>query len=95
MTWISLPRGWLTTMTDWTVRKLIARLGQQAGFAFPVYPHQLRHACGYALAEAGHDTRRDQLWLGHKNITRTVRYTQLSSDASGASGATEINQISA
>jgi site-specific recombinase XerD len=25
----------------------------------------LRHACGYALANAGHDTRRIQNWLGH------------------------------
>jgi hypothetical protein len=31
----------------------------------------LRHACGYALANAGHD-------LGHKNIQHTVRYTELS-----------------
>ena len=25
--------------------------------AFPVHVHMLRHACGYALANAGHDTR--------------------------------------
>jgi site-specific recombinase XerD len=24
----------------------------------------LRHGCGYALANAGHDTRRIQDWLG-------------------------------
>jgi hypothetical protein len=24
---------------------------------FPVHPHMLRHGCGYALANAGHDTR--------------------------------------
>src|SRR5262245_35549160 len=24
---------------------------------FPIHPHMLRHACGYALANAGHDTR--------------------------------------
>ena len=24
---------------------------------FPVHPPMLRHACGYALANAGHDTR--------------------------------------
>src|SRR5215471_11090798 len=35
----------------------------------------LRHACGYALANAGHDTRALQAWLGHKNIQHTVRYT--------------------
>jgi site-specific recombinase XerD len=40
----------------------------------------LRHACGYALANAGHHTRALQAWLGHKNIQHTVRYTELSPD---------------
>jgi site-specific recombinase XerD len=44
---------------------------------FPVHPHMLRHGCGYALANAGHDTRALQAWLGHKNIQHTVRYTEL------------------
>jgi type 1 fimbriae regulatory protein FimB/type 1 fimbriae regulatory protein FimE len=39
----------------------------------------LRHATGYKLANEGHDTRAIQHYLGHKNIQRTVRYTQLSS----------------
>ena len=38
----------------------------------------LRHGCGYALANAGHDTRALQAWLGHRNIQHTVRYTELS-----------------
>jgi site-specific recombinase XerD len=45
---------------------------------FPIHPHMLRHDCGYALANAGHDTRALQAWLGHKNIQHTVRYTELS-----------------
>jgi type 1 fimbriae regulatory protein FimB/type 1 fimbriae regulatory protein FimE len=40
----------------------------------------LRHACGYALANAGHDTRRIQSWMGHKSIQNTVRYTELAPD---------------
>jgi site-specific recombinase XerD len=44
---------------------------------FPIHPHMLRHGCGYALANAGHDTRALQAWLGHKNIQHTVRYTEL------------------
>ena len=44
------------------------------------HPHILRHACGYALANAGHDTRALQAWLGHKNIQHTVRYTELAPD---------------
>jgi site-specific recombinase XerD len=40
----------------------------------------LRHGCGYALANAGHDTRALQAWLGHKNIQHTMRYTELAPD---------------
>ena len=31
----------------------------------------LRHACGFALANKGHDTRALQAYLGHKNIQHT------------------------
>jgi DNA polymerase III alpha subunit len=31
--------------------KLVERAGEAAGFAFKAYPHMLRHACGFALAE--------------------------------------------
>jgi type 1 fimbriae regulatory protein FimB/type 1 fimbriae regulatory protein FimE len=57
--------------------KLIERAGAAAGFAFKAHPHMLRHATGYALANAGHDTRALQAYLGHKNIQHTVRYTEL------------------
>jgi site-specific recombinase XerD len=53
---------------------LFERLGRRAGMPFTIFPHMLRHACGYALANAGHDTRALQAWLGHKNIQHTVRY---------------------
>jgi type 1 fimbriae regulatory protein FimB/type 1 fimbriae regulatory protein FimE len=67
-------------LTSSTVRKMIARAGQKAAITFPVHPHMLRHACGYKLANDGHDTRAIQHYLGHKNITHTVRYTELASD---------------
>jgi integrase len=59
---------------------LFERLGRRAGMPFTIFPHMLRHACGYALANAGHDTRALQAWLGHKNIQHTVRYTELAPD---------------
>jgi type 1 fimbriae regulatory protein FimB/type 1 fimbriae regulatory protein FimE len=37
----------------------------------------LRHACGYKLANDGHDTRAIQAYLGHRSIMSTVRYTAL------------------
>jgi type 1 fimbriae regulatory protein FimB/type 1 fimbriae regulatory protein FimE len=57
--------------------KLNARAGEAANFAFKAHPHMLRHACGFKLANDGHDTRALQAYLGHKNIQHTVRYTEL------------------
>lgn len=70
-------RGGGSPLTDHAVRKLVARLGVEAGFDFPCHPHQLRHACGYYLADQGFDLRRIQDYLGHRNIHHTVRYTEL------------------
>jgi type 1 fimbriae regulatory protein FimE len=67
-------------MTTATVRKLFARAGELAKLPFPIHPHMLRHACGYKLANEGHDTRALQHYLGHKNIQHTVRYTELAPD---------------
>jgi len=58
--------------------RMVERAGVEARLGFKVHPHMLRHACGYALANRGHDTRALQAYLGHKNIQHTVRYTELS-----------------
>ncbi len=58
--------------------RMVERAGHAAGLGFKAHPHMLRHACGYALANRGHDTRALQAYLGHKNIQHTVRYTELS-----------------
>ena len=60
--------------------RLVERAGAAAGFEFKAHPHMLRHACGFALANKGHDTRALQAYLGHKNIQHTVRYTELAPD---------------
>ena len=67
-------------LTASTVRKMIARAGVNAGLPFSIHPHMLRHACGYKLANDGHDTRALQHYLGHRNIQHTVRYTELAPD---------------
>src|SRR5215831_5078605 len=67
-------------MTPKAFHALFGRIGARAKMPFPVHPHMLRHGCGYALANAGHDTRALQAWLGHKNIQHTVRYTELAPD---------------
>ncbi|MFL5240379.1 MAG: tyrosine-type recombinase/integrase [Rhizomicrobium sp.] len=57
--------------------RMIERAGAEANLGFKAHPHMLRHACGYALANKGHDTRALQAYLGHRNIQHTVRYTEL------------------
>jgi integrase len=42
------------------------RLGEAANMPFPIHPHMLRHACGFKLANDGHDTRALQHYLGHE-----------------------------
>jgi hypothetical protein len=55
---------------------MVERAGVGAKLDFPAHPHMLRHACGFALANKGHDTRALQAYLGHRNIQHTVRYTE-------------------
>jgi integrase len=66
-----------TPFTPESLNNLIKALGRKARLPFPIHCHMLRHSCGYALAAAGHDTRRIQAYLGHKSIEHTVRYTAL------------------
>jgi integrase len=67
-----------TPFTTAGFARMVERAGVEAGLGFKAHPHMLRHACGYALANKGHDTRALQAYLGHKNIQHTVRYTELS-----------------
>ena len=61
-----------------SINYLLKMLSKRAGLLFSVNPHMLRHGCGYALANMGHDTRLIQDFLGHKNIQHTVIYTRTS-----------------
>jgi site-specific recombinase XerD len=58
--------------------RMIERAEKMAKLPFKPHPHMLRHSCGFALANRGHDTRALQAYLGHRNIQHTVRYTELS-----------------
>jgi integrase len=58
--------------------KIVKRAGIEAGFSFPVHPHQLRHACGYRLTNEGKDTRSIQAYMGHKKPENALLYTKMS-----------------
>ena len=65
-------------LTRQSVNYLVEQTGIRAKLNFKVSPHMLRHSTGYYLANEGCDTRLIQDYLGHRNITHTVRYTRTS-----------------
>ncbi|SMF97883.1 type 1 fimbriae regulatory protein FimB [Methylomagnum ishizawai] len=69
---VSERRGPLSRKTAW---RFIRAYGERAELLLSAHPHMLRHACGFALADQGADTRLIQDYLGHRNIQHTVRYT--------------------
>ena len=69
---VSERRSPLSRKTAWVA---IRAYGEKASLAVPAHPHMLRHACGFALADQGADTRLIQDYLGHRNIQHTVVYT--------------------
>ncbi len=69
---VSERRSLLSRKTAWAA---IRAYGEKAGLSLLAHPHMLRHACGFALADQGADTRLIQDYLGHRNIQHTVMYT--------------------
>ena len=69
---ISERRSPLSRKTAWLA---IRAYGRRADLPVDAHPHMLRHACGFALADQGADTRLIQDYLGHRNIQHTVMYT--------------------
>jgi site-specific recombinase XerD len=59
--------------------RIVSQLGSLADVPVKTYAHQLRHSCGYYLANKGCDLRLIQDYLGHQQIQNTVRYTALNS----------------
>lgn len=91
--WLKVRNSMSGSETDWLflsrqgkpltrqrVHQLISQFGVAAGISVPSHPHMLRHACGFALADRGIDTRLIQDYLGHKNIRHTVHYTASNSE---------------
>lgn len=63
-------------MTRQAVNYLIERAAKRSGLG-RVYPHMLRHSCGYYLSNRGTDFRLTQDYLGHRDPKHTTRYTRV------------------
>ncbi len=92
MAWLEERKTWSHGDSEWLfpsrkggpltrqqVYHIFTQYGKIAGISIVPHPHTLRHACGYALADRGADTRLIQDYLGHKNIQHTVIYTAANS----------------
>jgi len=66
-------RGTPWSTSNW--RKVLLRLATVAKLPISVNPHALRHACGFALAAKGVDTRALSHYLGHRSLQSSERYT--------------------
>jgi type 1 fimbriae regulatory protein FimB len=62
-------------LTRQSVNYLVAGAAVRAGLP-PVWPHMLRHSCGFYLANHGHDLRLIQDYLGHRDPKHTAHYTR-------------------
>lgn len=67
-------------MVRQAVNYLFNVIGQKARLSIKVYPHMLRHSCGYKLANDERTTRDIQDYLGHKDIRQTAKYTALNAE---------------
>lgn len=62
-------------LTRQAVNYITGAAAKRAGIGH-VHPHMLRHSCGFALANKGHDLRLIQDYLGHRDPRHTAHYTR-------------------
>ena len=75
----SLP--WLLSerqaqLTRQAVNYIVRVAGETAKLG-RIWPHMLRHSCGYYLADQGTDLRTMQDYLGHRDPKHTAHYTRV------------------
>jgi len=66
-----------TQLTRQAVNYVVRVAGETAKLG-RVWPHMLRHSCGFYLADQGVDLRTMQDYLGHRDPKHTVHYTRVS-----------------
>lgn len=70
-----LTRGKLTDL-----KRPLQTAAKKAGITKRVYPHLMRHCCGAHGLETDGDLRSMQVFLGHRQISTTLIYTQINAN---------------
>jgi integrase len=65
-----------TQLTRQAINYIVRVAGRKAKLG-RVWPHMLRHSCGYYLADQGTDPRTIQDYLGHRDPKHTAHYTRV------------------
>lgn len=76
---LTLPWLFLSTRKAQISRHTVIHAVKQAGSRAQlgsIWPHMLRHSCGYYLANKGYDLRLIQDYLGHREPRHTAHYTR-------------------
>jgi type 1 fimbriae regulatory protein FimB len=63
-------------LTRQAVNYIVRVAGEEAKLG-RVWPHMLRHSCGYYLADRGTDLRTMQDYLGHRDPKHTAHYSRV------------------
>ena len=63
-------------LTRQAINYIVRIAGEKAKLG-RVWPHMLRHSCGYYLADQGTDLRTMQDYLGHRDPKHTAHYTRV------------------
>ena len=72
-------------LTRQAVNYIVRLAGEKAKLG-RVWPHMLRHSCGYYLADRGTDLRTMQDYLGHRDPKHTAHYTRVAGHRFEGSG---------
>jgi type 1 fimbriae regulatory protein FimB/type 1 fimbriae regulatory protein FimE len=66
-----------TRLSQRNISRIVAAAGRHARLKMHVSPKALRHACGYALAKAGHNPLAIQHFLGYQDARYVLRFLEM------------------
>ncbi len=76
----SLLQGLKGNLTADGITQILRKIVQKSGITKKVYPHLLRHSIATHLLQSGMELEKVALFLGHRTMESTQRYTHISNE---------------